>query len=261
MKKWLPLVALLAVGLSGIAAAHETSTDIYIGLEEGGWIIHDGQGGNDILLIETTTTALGAALTALGHTYDYFSGSDFSGLDLSPYDHVFLGMDGGLVEGPSIQNLANFINAGGCGHIFGGTCWQPYAIAMNTYILENDINNYCWVQNAIPPDSRVVDAAHYLASGLPANYNYLNNAASYYQLRNTDVLAWVAAENGDGYDHLLSKDLGSGNFDICINSSYSGYWAGADFDWMTQVVANMLNGCGVTPTTESSWGAIKSLYR
>ena len=57
----------------------------------------------------------------------------------------------------------------------------------------------------------------------------------------------------------LSKAIGAGNFDWCINSCFEGYWFGADYDWGTQVVANMLN-FGPTATEDGSWSALKSLY-
>jgi hypothetical protein len=255
------LAAVLLLGLGGSAIAHETSSDIAIPLENGGW---DGEaGGNDVLLIETISTALGAALTSLSVPYDLYQGQDFSGLDLSPYTHVFLAMDGGLVENPSIQNLANFANDGGCAHIYGGTCYQPYAIALNTHLLLNNINDYCWTTVNGLPHSTVVDNAHYLAQGLPATYTFVDIAASYYQTRSTDGAAAVAAENGDGYDHVMSKAIGNGSVDLCINSPSEVYYQnGSDFDWLTQVVSNMLD-CGAAPTaTESAtWGGIKAIYR
>jgi hypothetical protein len=248
--------------MSGIAFAHETSTDPAIELVTGGLILWDGNLPQTTLLIETTDTALDQALTDLGVPYDYFAGDNFSGVDLSPYTHVFVGMDGGLVEGPSLQNAANFASNGGCLHFYGGTCWQPYAIGLNTYLLENNTNDYCWTTVGGFPHSTVVDAGHYLAAGLPATYTFADISASYYQTRNTDGAAAVAAVNGDGYDHLLSKSIGDGSFDYCINSSYYFYYLNPnDYDWLLTVVENMLTCGEATATEPSSWGAIKAIYR
>jgi hypothetical protein len=249
-------MALIMVFASSFAFASSSSNDI--ANENLGWIYQNGD-REDVLLIETTDTFLGACLADLGVAYDYFFGGDFSALDLSGYQHVILGMDGGLVEEPSIVNAANFANAGGAFHIFGGTCWQPFAIAVNAHLLENNTNDYCWSTVGGVPHTVVTDAGHYLANGLPADYTFNNLSASYYSLRPTDGAAAVAAVNGDGFDHLLSKAIGAGTFDICTNSSYGSYWAGADYDWGCQVVENMLN-LGPTANEESSWSQVKSLY-
>lgn len=254
------LVGMVALLLSTVAFAHETSTNIDIELTEFGW---DAQGGNAVLLIETTDTALDQALSDLGVGYDMFSGSDFSGLDLSGYTQVFLAMDGGLVEAPSIANIADFVNGGGCLHIYGGTCYQPYAIALNTYLLQNNTGDYCWTTVGGFPHSQVTDAGHYLAQSLPGEYNFVDIAATYYQTRSTDAATDVAAVNGDGYDHLMSKTIGSGNFDICINSPfYAYYFNQSDYDWLKQVVDNMLKcGSGPIATESTTWGQIKARHQ
>lgn len=262
MKRLLALGAVLLVGMSGIAFAHETSTDPSIVLENTGLIMHDILLPQEVLLIETTDTALDQALNDLGVPYDYFGGDNFSGLDLSPYTHVFVGMDGGLVEGPSLQNAANFASNGGCLHFYGGTCWQPYAIGLNDYLLQNQTGNYCWTTVGGSPHSTVVNAGHYLAAGLPGTYNFYDIAATYYQTRNTDAAASVAAVNGDGFDHLLSKPIGNGSFDYCINSPYAYYYLNPnDYSWLKTVVENMMACGGPVATESSSWGAIKAIYR
>lgn len=260
--KRLVALAVLLVGLSGLAYADETSTSMEIVIENGGWVYYEPGRTQDVLLIETTQTALGRALSDLGVAYDLYQSDNFSGVDLTPYTHVFVGMDGGLVEGPSIQNAANFANAGGCLHFYGGTCWQPYAQGLNQYLLLNNVNDYCWTTVFGVPHSTVVDAGHYLAAGLPATYTFVDISASYYQTRSTDGGTSVAAVNGDGYDHLLSKAIGQGTFDYCINSPYDFYYQNAgDYNWLLTVVENMLTCGGAVATEETSWGAIKSIYR
>ena len=254
MKRTLLFALLLVVSIPGLAVA-TTSGDHELG--NSGWIL--GPGRADVLVIETTDTRIPEALNSLGVAYDLFSGSDFSNLNLCDYADVFLCMDGGLVEDPSVANLESYLTAGGGhGHVFGGTCWQGWAIAMDSRIIGNNVNDYCWVVSSTT-HSTVTDAGHYLATGLPGAYNFSNSSAAYYAMRVTDGAASTAAVNGDGYSHLLSKAMGSGNFDMCINSSYDGYWAGADFDWMVQVVFNMLN-LSPTATGDSNWSLVKTLY-
>ena len=102
MKRIFALTLLFAFSLSSFAFATSTSDDPH-GNE--GWI-HKSGDRQDVLLIETTDTFLDQCLNDLGVAYDSYFGGDFSGLDLSGYLHVILGMDGGLVEEPSIINAA-----------------------------------------------------------------------------------------------------------------------------------------------------------
>ncbi len=223
-----------------------------------GWI--HGPSRATMALLETTTTALGGVLSALGYGYDEYQGPPFP-TSLSGYTDVFLGMDGGLVEPSDVQNLANYASAGGRLHFFGGTCWQDYVNGMNTYLVQNNTSNYCWTEVGGYPDVTVVDPENGLASGLPATYEFTNPAASFYQFRATDPAIAVACDNGDGYHMLFSKRIGSGDFDYCINSSYISYWAGQDLAWMTTVVSNMLVCCGPVPVQSVTWGRIKVTYR
>lgn len=214
---------------------------------------------DNILVIETTTSFLPQAMTELAVDFDYYYGSDFSGLDLSGYAHVFVGMDGGTVEEPSIVNVAAYVGGGGHLHFFGGTCWQPFAIAVDAHLTNNNVNDYCWAISGAPHFT-VTDAGHYLAFALPGSYNFSNASAAYYSHRNTDAGAMVAATNGDGYSYLFNKMIGPGNFDWCISSAYESYWTDpGDHDVGLQIVSNMLY-LGPTATEEGSWSSLKSLY-
>lgn len=246
----------LLLGMASIAFANPTSTSPNI-------VNLSGQGGhtraNTILVLETTDTALDRALTALGQSYDQASGPPWP----SPagYADVFMGADGGLIEPADIQVLADYVNAGGRLHFYGGTCWQDFAIAMNQYLVQNDINNYCWTQVYTSPDFTIRDPNHCLANGLPSTYDWADQSASYYQFRSTDAGISVAANNGDGYAFLFSKNIGAGTFDYCIDSSYDYYYySGDDFTHFKQIVSNMLNCGGPVPVQNSTWGQIKSIY-
>ena len=251
------LAGLLSVGLAGAALAGGT------GSSPG--VVNPGHSSgsptnNSVALLETTTTALGEVLTSLGVTYDDYQGPPFP-TNLTQYTTVLLGMDGGLLEGSDIQNLAAYASAGGNLVFFGGTCWQDYAVAMDTYLVRNDTNNYCWTEVMNTPAVRIVDPENPLSLGLPETYNFTNWAASYYQFRTTDPAISVAADNGDGYHMLFSKTIGSGRIACCINSAYASYWAGADLDWMTTAVRNMYSIYGIVPTKSVSWGGLKATFR
>lgn len=219
---------------------------------------------NTVLLIATTDVAgsVARALTELGVTYDFLATSDFSGVNLAPYQHVFVAMDGGTIGTASIVNVRNWVQGGHCLHFYGGTCWQEYAIALDANLLQNDVNNYCWSTVGGAPDVTVTNAGHYLAGGLPPTYTFLNHSASYYSTRTTDPGINVAAVNGDAYKCLLSKPIGSGNFDICINSAYGPYYNNdADYQWLKLVVRNMMLCGGATAVEASTWGTIKAIYQ
>ncbi len=195
-----------------------------------------------ILHIATTTTtgSVQQALTDLGETFDYFSGSDWSGIDLNPYDVVIIGMDGGTVEAASVQNVANFANNGGLLIIIGGTCYANWANAVNTYLLLNNTADYCWTISSTP-HLTVTDPGNPLAAGLPGSYNFLNSSAAYYQIRSLDPATSVAAVNGHGYDALFSKPIGAGNLIWFINSAYSGYWGNAaDYNVLRTIISNAI---------------------
>lgn len=256
MKRTIAIASMLALFMAGPALGH-TGSSVAPSIEQG-WF--DGQNRESVLLIETSTTFLDQALIDLSVAYDYFAGDDFSGLDLSGYTHVFLGMDGGIVGEPSILNAANFVSNGGFLHFYGGTCWEPFAIAVDAHLVGNDTADYCWAMVGGTPHSTVTDVGHYLANLLPGTYNFADIAATYYATRTTDGGLAVAAVNGDGYNHLFSKSIGAGNFDWCINSAYETYYVNPnDYSWGLQVVSNMLL-LGPTATEESSWSSVKALY-
>lgn len=251
---------LLLVGVSGFAYADQTASRADIVNSNEGWLTQPDR--NEVLLIRTTDVALNQAFSDLSVPFDEYVGDNFSGVDLTGYTHVFVAMDGGLVEDPSIQNVATFAGNGGHVHFYGGTCWQGYAIALNAHLLLNDVNNYCWSTVGGSPDVLVVDPAHCLADALPGTYNFVDPAATFYSTRSTDPGTAVAAINGDNYDMLMSKAIGAGTFDICINSPYVSYYMNpTDYNWLKQVVQNMLNCVVPVPVENTTWGNIKALYR
>lgn len=265
MKRFLAtaLVAVTALAVSAPAMALTGATIAQLpGLAEG-WV-RQTEGGNAVLLITTTDTSISIerALNELGVGYDvYTTGGGFAGVDLSPYNQVILAMDGGTPVDPDIRHAADYVRDGGHFHIYGGTCWFDYAVAMNTHLFLNNTGDYCWTTVFGAPDVTVDDAGNYLAQGLAATYNFIDQSASYYQLRMTDAGANVAAHNADQWPILSWKMVGAGSADICTNSSYAFYYTNdADYQWLKQVVRNMLY---LNPTANevTSWGAVKALHQ
>ena len=193
---------------------------------------------SQVLLLETTTTAIPEALNALGVSYDEEMGPPWPEPGC---DHlmVILAMDGGLLEASDIGPLAAYASAGGNLAIYGGSCWQDYVLALDQYLVRNDTNNYCWAEVSGYPEMRIVDPNDLLSENLPSTYNWQNPAASFYQLRVTDPSIATAALNCDGYPMLFSKRIGSGLLAVCIDSPYGDYYAGQDFAVLTQIVSNL----------------------
>jgi hypothetical protein len=187
-----------------------------------------------------TTGSVQQALTDHGITFTLFNGSDWSGIDLSGYNTVVIGMDGGSVNTASVQNIANFVNNGGRVIIIGGTCSEEWALAVNTYLLANDVTNYCWSVSS-SPQITVTNPAHPLAAGLPGTINFVIAQAGYYATRSTDTATSVAAVNGDGYDVLFSKIIGTGTLVWFINSAQTAYWSDpADYNILSTIISNAL---------------------
>jgi hypothetical protein len=146
MMKRLLVIAVLLMGVAGYAYASDTASQPQVSSLDSGWVSQDLR--STVLLIETTSVALDQALTELGAAFDVYAGDDFSAVNLAPYTDVFVAMDGGLVVDASIVNVANWCAAGGHLHFYGGTCWYDYAVAMNTHLVQNNFNDYCWTQVA-----------------------------------------------------------------------------------------------------------------
>ena len=205
------------------------------------------------LIISTTDTAgsVQQALTDHGITFDLFSGADWSGIDLSGYNTVIIGMDGGSVSAASVQNVANFVTNGGRLIIIGGSALAEWTNAVNTYLLANATANYDWAISA-QPHLTITDPAHILATGLPGTYNFTNPSAAFYQIKSTDPAASVAAVNGDGYAAIFSKTIGSGTLIWFINSAEEGYWSNpADYNILSTFIANAID-YGEAPPAPSS---------
>jgi|GEM_PF-6567337 len=246
----------LCLGGSAWAATSSTGTDSEV---QEGWL--QGPGRAPVLLIETISSALDEVLIDLGVAFDTYYGADFSALDLSTYEHVFLGMDGGIVEEPSVLNIANYAASGGALHIYGGTQYIPWVEALDAHLLGNDVTAYNWTIVSGLPHTQMINPGHYLARDLPASFTFVDPAASYYQLRPADPNLHVAAVNGDGIDHLFAKNHGAGTLDACTNSPTEGYYTDpGDLAWMRQVVINMLRAqeaeVMVIQTTNSAVPAI-----
>jgi subtilisin family serine protease len=200
---------------------------------------------NDIALLSTTdvSSSIEKVLTELGLGYDYYSVPPISGIDFAPYTTVIVGMDGGLIGSAEIQILREQVVDQGKRLIFmGGTCWQDFAIGVNSYLVANDTGNYCW-QVTNPPQWTVTDPTNGLAEGMPDSYNFVGYYGGYYSIRVTDDTALVAGVNGENWPAFFYKgDYGAGDFIWLINSAYYYYWTDpSDYAYYKQALTNALN--------------------
>ena len=217
---------------------------------EYGWGLIDAaealRNHNRLALISTTSTtdSVQKALTEMGWGFDLYVTINFSAIDLSPYGTVVVAMDGGTIEEPSIQNIANFANGGGNLVMSGGSAWAPFANAVDTHLLDIDETNYGWEWGDGEPDLRVVEPFHQLAGNLHPAHEFDDGRATYYMIRSQDSAAEEVAINGDGVPALLKKKLGNGALSWFINSPKQAYWDSTpDYDLLKQVIDN---GLGVS---------------
>ena len=200
--------------------------------------------GPKIALVETgaaLTNSVIKALNELNRKFDYFDTSDFSAIDFSPYDAVIVAMDGGSIAEPSIQNVADYANAGGNLIMLGGSALLTFVSAVDTHLLDIDTAYYGWKTVTTTPHLDVVNSNHPLTDGLPDTRNFVNSGATYYMIRSQDALARVMARNGDNQAALIQKPLGSGNLNWFVNSPSSNFWGDAgDYVILKTIIRNML---------------------
>jgi hypothetical protein len=231
--------ALALAGLSAARAQTASSSEVGPGNQ---YII---RGGN-ILLIETTSTILDSILSGLGQNFDVIGSEVWTGIDFGPYDIVFIGMDGGAVDPPSVAAVRqNAIDAGKRVCWFGGTCYQPFVDGVDASLLDVDTVDICW-EISSAPHFTLVDAGHPMGAGLPGSMTFATAEAAFYQLRPTDANLQVVGVNGDGFDSLFFKGSdfpggGTGQLVWLTNSPFESYWTdGGDLGFLTQVVDNCL---------------------
>lgn len=253
------MVALFLVGPAGAGLAGPASARS--GVNGGAEPRISRTEGNDVLLLETTSTAIGQALNDDGVPWDW-CGTPWP-LHFPHYRDIFVGMDDGYVDTTAVQALAAWAADGGHLHFFGGTCQPDYAAAMNRYLVHNDLSNFCWSPVSGRPEMTVTDPSSYLAYGLPSAHDWGNDDASGYQIHVIDPRIWEAARNGDGYPMLFSRAIGNGTFDYFIDRPCRECYAGQDRTILAQIVSSMLHLTTPppVPVRNSSWGQIKSLYR
>ena len=221
--------------------------------------------GEAILLIESVnsiTNSLRRALNELDYTYNFYHGADWTSLDFSPYDIVIAGMDGGVINQPSLQKArTEIIDAGKRLIFFGGTCLQNFAMGVNQYLVQNNTTEFCWKKSAIPHFT-IVDPASPLAQGLSSPYNFVIDGATWYSIRVTDPNIDAVAVNGDGYTSLFHKianfpliqggaPLSRGDLIWFIHSPFDSYWSNpGDYAYLKQVLNNAIE---FTPGMENYW--------
>jgi hypothetical protein len=201
--------------------------------------------GNTVLLLETTDTALDTALGSLGQPFDSIVSDVWTGIDFSPYNIVFIGMDGGLIDEADVAAVrSGAIDAGVRVCWFGGTSLSEFANGVEISLMDIDAN-ISWTISTTPHFT-VVNPAHPMAASLPGSMTFASPEAAFYMLRPTDAAITVAGENGDGFDSLFFKGSGfpgggTGELVWLTNSPFASYWTvPGDMAFLTQVVDNCL---------------------
>ncbi len=194
------------------------------------------------VLLLSTIPVLGSveqALNNLSVAYDLIQTDVFTGIDFSPYTTIIVAMDGGAVEEPDVQALANAASSGKKLIMIGGTSLLPYYNGMQLYLLSHT-GQQGWTVSTTP-HLQVSDPSHPLAAGLPSPYTFTDPSAAFYMLRVNDALAEVAAINGDGFPDLMNKKIGSGLLIYFLNSPFEFYWSNpTDFAVLQTVIDNAL---------------------
>jgi len=194
----------------------------------------------DVMLIGIHETAVRQALVTLGIPFHEFYGEDWTGLDLSPYAHVYVAIHGGSIEQASLQHVADYAAQGGHLHFYGGSDYPAYAQGLNAYLLENDTNNHQWTELAAAPHVRMEELTSYLARSHNWIFDFQDWSATCYQTRLTDPDMIIAARNSSGVPMLVSKEIGAGTLDLCINSPMTeSYSDPTDYAWLQLTVRNM----------------------
>jgi hypothetical protein len=205
-------------------------------------ILTNGPGAIKVI----ATTGIGGSildtLDELGYSYDYeYDFSIWDDIDLSPYDTIIIGMDGGILDGNDVAHVAAAAKAGRKLIIVGGSQYLPYAQGLDDYLIDVNSPNYFWSTVSGSPDMNVIDPGHRLATGLPKTYDFVDNDATYYMARIEDSNAQIVAENGDGYPSLVTKPIGEGWLIYFINNAHDGFWSNAnDHEILKTILANAL---------------------
>ena len=202
--------------------------------------------GNTVLLLETTDTALDTALGSLGQPFDSIVSDTWTGIDFSPYNIVFIGMDGGDIDEADVAAVrSGAIDAGVRVCWFGGTALPNFANGVEISLVDIDTANFFWTISSTPHFT-LVNPAHPMGASLPGSMNFANPSAAFYMLRPTDAAIQVVGENGDGFDSLFFKGSGfpgggTGQLVWLTNSPFASYWTiPSDMAFLTQVVDNCL---------------------
>jgi hypothetical protein len=206
--------------------------------------------GNKTLVIETRmgiSDSILDILDSLGHSYDFISGDSFSGIDFSPYTTIILGMDGGQTDEADMDHLADYIETGAKLILLGGTNYSSFAQGLNDNFIRINTAVRSWRKVSGSPDIKVVNSNDPLASGIPANYNFTNDNATYYMARINDSTAKTIIENGDGYPCLVTKSVDAGDLIFFINSPNEDYWSDSgDLEILKTILENALSISNVT---------------
>ena len=138
--------------------------------------------------------SVASILTGLGYNYTFVQTNVLSGLSLSSYSTVILGMDGGTISYSDMGYLASAVNAGTKLIILGGSGLQIFAQGVNDFFIQVNTNIYTWTTVSGTPDLTVTSPSPRIGRGPSGASIFLNHSATYYMARVMDGAATTGCQ-------------------------------------------------------------------
>jgi hypothetical protein len=170
------------------------------------------EGPGETLLLHTTsvTGSLETALLVNGVRATSLETDDIAGTDLTAYDTIVVGLDGGDLDSDDMAALRAAVDAGSRVIGFGGIDDTGFVTAVDEHLFEVDAGAASW-RSPSAPHLDVVATSHPLARNLPSPHT-LSAAEGHDRdpssavLRITDPSVTVVARDGDGDPTVVSSD-------------------------------------------------------
>lgn len=152
---------------------------------------------------------LQSTMVDAGHTWTISTSAAFTVSNLLNYDAVFVG---GLVSGavPNNQVLIDYVAAGGCVYLCGGTGFSNEGNAWNTFLNAHGLS-FANVYNSIS-GQRPISSAHPVMEGVDTLYQNSGNSITDLDLLSDANLVIATHSNGAGLYAVYSPPECIGDF-------------------------------------------------